>query len=123
MHYKTVTLIVLVALLSVGCGGGENPTAGTWEGKSSLGSLSFEVDTGGKNIKTLTYDFKCSSGGVTTNASGTIEFVMPVEISGGKFESDMMDISWEGQFSGSDSASGTVTFQDCSGDWEANAKN
>jgi hypothetical protein len=119
MNYKTVTLLFLVALLCVGCGGGESPAAGTWEGTSSLGDLSFEVDASGKNIQTLTYEFTCSSGGVTTTSSGTIEFVMPLEISGGKFEKMPSDISWEGRFSGSDSASGTVIFQDCSGDWKA----
>ena len=123
MHYKTITLLFLVALLCVGCGGGESPAAGTWDGTSSLGDFSFEVDASGKNILTLTTEFTCSSGGISTTESGTIEFVQPLEISGGKFEMEFSDISWEGRFSGSDSASGTVTFQDCSGDWQATPQN
>jgi len=119
MQYKTFIPLFLILILCVGCGGGESPKAGTWEGTSSIGDLSFEVEAGGKNILTLTTEFTCSSGGITTTESGTIEFVMPLEISGGKFELEFSDISWEGRFSGSDTASGTVTFQDCSGDWEA----
>lgn len=119
MHLKTYASLFLIVWLCVGCGGGENPKAGTWEGSSTLGDLSFEVAPGGKNIQTMTYEFTCSSGGVTTTASSTIEFIMPLEISGGKFESTIGDISWEGQFNGSTSASGTVTFQECRGNWEA----
>jgi hypothetical protein len=119
MYYKTVISVLLIVVLCVGCSGGEGPAAGTWEGTSPLGDFSFEVDSAGENILTMTYDFTCVSGAVTRSASGTIEFVMPLEVSGGKFDMAMGDTSWNGRFSGRDSASGKVTYQDCSGDWEA----
>jgi hypothetical protein len=119
MSCKTIISMLIMTVLCVGCSGGAGPAAGNWEGTSSLGEFSFEVDSGGENILTMTYDFTCRSGAVTRSASGTIEFVKPLEISGGKFDMTIVDTSWEGKFNGKDSASGAITFYDCSGDWEA----
>lgn len=137
MHFVKAIPILLVVLVCVGCGSGNsapdtpeiekptateadrNPTPGTWEGTSSLGDISFEVDDSGENIRTMTYDFTCKTTGVTTTSSSTIEFVTPLEISGGNFDMEIIDIAWEGKFRGSDAASGTLTFMECDSSWEA----
>ena len=120
--------LVLVALLSSGCGPGAPPEtrAGEWTATTDFGEFTFIVDPSGMTITSIEYSFQSCSDAIISGSitfSGTIDLEDGLPIEDNKFTLEIGGVSsmeFQGKFSRDGTqASGSWTAGACSGKWNA----
>lgn len=92
---KHVIPILLILAFLTGCGANPSIRAGDWIGNTPYGDFKFNISQDGLYIEGATWSFDCY--GESGNA---VDVFFPREkIQGRKFNFEMIDFFWNGEFS------------------------